>query len=448
MDIRTVLIVLLSVIAIVAFTGCDGLVITENTDPSYCEGQTGEDFFGQPLKEVCYERLAKTKMDYSLCENTNLKFKDNCIDSVAEDNLDLAGCEKLSKAESVAGCKANILEARTPEGVLAIDDKMYDLEKRLKDNPDDEAASHRLMKLQAIRNSLIATFNAEEKALYAEISEPTNRKIAGDYATGEIDLATKESMFQANKALREKGVTIDDDGYDALKEYHAFLNDPENDIRTMDNDDILKDRFGDKAGNLVGKLKFWETTTADEKAQDQQLRFYARMLEREKQIIDKRVELEKKLADETGLSPPTADTSAVHDNDWLKLTAEQKVAAFVFGRSAKYPIAGFAASLPIGIAISAVNKFATDTEFRGLVRLYNVGMEDELAKTGGDRARAHAEVVKNLEADPTYYGESSGLVGQNNLLVNKDCDGTNPHCINRQVFWQAMQKSYDHQHQT
>jgi hypothetical protein len=441
--------IFLLVLVLAVFTaGCDGLVITENTDPSYCEKQTGEDFFGSPLKEVCYERLAKARLDYSLCAGTNPKYKESCIAGVASDNLDLAGCSKLSLAANVKSCQDGIKAQVNPERILVFDDKMDELVKRLKENPDDQDASDRLMKIQAIRESLLATLSPADKAIYVEISEPTNRKIAGEFAKGDIDLATKDSMFLANKVLREKGITLDDKGYEALKNYHAFLNDPDNKIENMDNSAIVKDRFGDKVGNAIDKLKFWETNpTPEEKGYDEQLRFYQRMLEQQQKLFKEQQKLEKALADATGLEPDSADTSNIHKNDNLKLTAEQKVAAYVFGKTAEYPLAATLTALPLSASLSAVKKFAEDAEFRGLVSAYDYGMKEELGKFKGDYDKASVEVVKRLNEDPTYYGSSSKIAQYGNLLANKDCDGTNPHCIKRDVFWAAMKKSYVYQAQ-
>ena len=72
-------------------------------------------------------------------------------------------------------------------------------------------------------------------------------------------------------------------------------------------------------------------------------------------------------------------------------------------------------------------------------------MEEELEKAGGDVDKAHEAVVKNLQDDPYRYEDSHTYAHYQNLLQNKDCDGTNPHCIQRDVFWKAMKKSYKYQ---
>lgn len=99
----------------------------------------------------------------------------------------------------------------------------------------------------------------------------------------------------------------------------------------------------------------------------------------------------------------------------------------------------------LGEAIDTVKKEAKSAEFRGLVRAYNLGMEEEISKADGNIEKAHAMVAKNLEEDPYRYEDSHTFAHYQNILQNKDCDGSNPHCIKRDVFWKAMKKSYEYQ---
>jgi hypothetical protein len=71
-----------------------------------------------------------------------------------------------------------------------------------------------------------------------------------------------------------------------------------------------------------------------------------------------------------------------------------------------------------------------------------------LGKVGGDVEKAHANVVKNLQENPYTYEDQNTFAKYGNILENKDCDGTNPHCVNKEVFWKAMKKSYKYQNQS
>ena len=100
----------------------------------------------------------------------------------------------------------------------------------------------------------------------------------------------------------------------------------------------------------------------------------------------------------------------------------------------------------LGEAIDEVKEEAQSAEVRGLVSAYDKGMEEELGKAGGNVEKAHAIVVKNLSADPYSYATGDSFAKYGNLIENKDCDGSNPHCLNKEVFWKAMKKSYQYQH--
>jgi hypothetical protein len=138
---------------------------------------------------------------------------------------------------------------------------------------------------------------------------------------------------------------------------------------------------------------------------------------------------------------------ALKDKAWETATDEAKKAAFgelmdLVESSAEAPVTAI-----LGEAIDTVKKEAKSAEFRGLVRAYNLGMQEELAKAGGDIERAHAAVTANLQKDPYTYEDQNTFAKYGNILENKDCDGSNPHCINRDVFWKAMKKSYKYQNQ-
>jgi hypothetical protein len=60
-------------------------------------------------------------------------------------------------------------------------------------------------------------------------------------------------------------------------------------------------------------------------------------------------------------------------------------------------------------------------------------MQEEMAK-GLSVDQAHEMVQKNMESNPTFYTNTNTLSPFGNLLENKDCDGSNPHCLNKTVF--------------
>jgi hypothetical protein len=97
--------------------------------------------------------------------------------------------------------------------------------------------------------------------------------------------------------------------------------------------------------------------------------------------------------------------------------------------------------MPCCLSLSSSRKKA---EFRGLVKAYNLGMQEKMAK-GLSVDQAHEMVQKNMENNPTFYTNTHTLAQFGNLLENNDCDGSNPHCLNKTVFWKSMKKSYKYQ---
>lgn len=128
----------------------------------------------------------------------------------------------------------------------------------------------------------------------------------------------------------------------------------------------------------------------------------------------------------------------------VKDEIKDKVIEELFGEITKDTVGW--ATMPIEEALDTVKGEAKSMEFRGLVKAYDDGMAEEMGKSGGNIEAAHAAVLKNLQADAYHYASGDSFAKYGNILENKDCDGTNPHCINREVFWKAMKKSYSYQH--
>ena len=125
--------------------------------------------------------------------------------------------------------------------------------------------------------------------------------------------------------------------------------------------------------------------------------------------------------------------------------AKEKVIEEIFGEAAGASTKVSTAVL--GEAINTVKKEAQSAEFRGLTKAYDDGMKEELSKFSGNVDKAHEEVVKKLSTDPYTYASGDSFAKYGNLVENKDCDGTNPHCLKKDIFWKAMKKSYKYQNQ-
>jgi hypothetical protein len=327
-----------------------------------------------------------------------------------------------------------------PASVLEIDDQIKILKEEL-EKEADAGLQKQLDELEKKKDDYLQVMNEKNKKSYESLSDPMNKQVSMDYYSGKIDEKTKDSMIALNDSLREKGEKLSEKEYKSISEMLAYKNDPQNNIENMDPTEMLKLRWNEKMGNAIDYLKFWNSNpTAEEKKYDEQLFIYQRMLERQAAI-------EKGLNQKQQDFSREADrvTGYIKDQVYEKIMDEAKKQAFgelldLVDSPASAPVTAI-----LGEAIDTVKKEAQSAEFRGLVRAYNKGMEEELAKSGGNIEKAHASVTANLQKDPYMYEDKNTFAKYGNILENKDCDGSNPHCVNRDVFWKAMKKSYTYQ---
>lgn len=413
-------------------------------DTDTCAKIKGEGFNGSnPPRDKCYLRIAENTGDLSACDKIQGGLysytKEECILGASVKFKNPEGCLMLSGADKKS-CVSQVGPYLLPGSVLEIDDQINILKEELKNNPDAELQKQ-LDGLEKKRNDYLGVMDDKNKKDYESLSDPMNKKVAMDYYSGRIDQKTKDALTALNDSLRGKGEKLSDQEYKSLSEMLAYKNDPKNDIENMDPSEIVKLRWNEKFGNAVDSLKFWNSNpTEAEKKYDEQLLFYQRMLERQAAI-------------EKGLNQKQQDfgreadrvTGYIKDQIYDKIMDEAKKQAFgelldLVDSPASAPVTAI-----LGEAIDTVKKEAQSAEFRGLVRAYNKGMEEELCKFSGNVDKAHAAVTANLQKDPYMYEDKNTFAKYGNILENKDCDGSNPHCIQRDVFWKAMKKSYTYQ---
>ena len=414
-------------------------------DPDICDKiiqpAKFKDMGSNPPKDKCYLMVAQNTGNLDVCEKIKggmLSYTiDQCVLEASIENQNASGCQKLSGA-SKTQCVSTLGPLMTADKVMEVDSQIEILQNELKKGSDANLEKQ-LAGLEAKKKDMMAIMTKDNKDNYSFQSDPVNKQIVGEWSTGSVDSATKDKIINVNAQLKAQGLTMTPEQYTAIKEYYKYKNNPENDIEKMDDAQIVKDRLGEKVGNLVDKLKFWNSKdTPQEKAEDQQLRFYQRMLERQEAIT-------KGLSVKEMNYENTVEAIGEKVKEKVADEAKDKIIEHVFGEATGLTTKVTTAVL--GEAINTVKKEAQSAEFRGLVKAYDDGMAEELGKFGGNVDKAHAEVVKKLSADPYTYASGDSFAKYGNLIENKDCDGTNPHCIQKDVFWKAMKKSYKYQNQ-
>ncbi|MFA6458693.1 MAG: hypothetical protein WCV72_04915 [Patescibacteria group bacterium] len=418
----------------------------QDANPDACakiKGADFEDTGSNPPRDKCYLKIAENTGDLGVCDKIEGGIysytKAECILSTAIKFENPSGCKMLTGSDK-AQCVTAVSPSVTSGSVIEIDEQIDFLKNELKKG-DDPELQKQLAGLESKKSDYLDVMNANNKKDYESLSDPLNKQAAVDYASGKLDQKSKDTLVELNNRLRDQGNSMTEKEYQTMRDLLAYKNDPNNNIENMDDAELLKLRWDEKLGNAKDYLKFWNSNpTEKEKKYDEQLLFYERMLERQAAI-------EKGLNQQQQDSARELDrvTGYIKDQVLEKVTDEAKKQAFgelmdLVESDAAAPVAAI-----LGEAIDTVKKEAKSAEFRGLVRAYNLGMQEELAKAGGDVDKAHAAVTKNLQDDPYKYEDSHTFAHYQNLLENKDCDGTNPHCISRDVFWKAMKKSYKYQ---
>ncbi|PIR75125.1 MAG: hypothetical protein CO030_03715 [Candidatus Magasanikbacteria bacterium CG_4_9_14_0_2_um_filter_42_11] len=420
----------------------------QEANPDTCEKIKGEDFQdagSNPPKDKCFKRIAENTGDLGVCDKIEGRMysytKEECILETSIKHENPSGCAMLSGADKDA-CVKSVGPSVLPGTVVEMDDQIKSLQEELEKNPD-AGLQAQLDDLKKRRKDNLDIMDDDKKNEYESLTDPMNKQTALDYATGKIDEKTKNSLTALNDSLREKGEKLSDKEYKAISDMLAYKNDPKNDIENLEASELVKLRWNEKLGNAKDYLKFWNANpTEKEKKYDESLLIYSRMLERQV-AIDKGLNQEQQDFDrETGRIK-----DQIKDDIIGKITDEAKKAAFGELLDLVESDAAGATTAILGEALDTVRKEAKSAEFRGLVRAYNLGMEEELAKAGGDVDKAHAAVTANLQSDPYMYEDKNTFAKYGNILENKDCDGSNPHCVNKEVFWKAMKKSFTYQQQ-
>lgn len=412
-------------------------------DFAECEKIKGEKFKSggsNPPRDKCYLMIAENTGNLEACKHIRgglMSYtQEECILGASIKNELPGGC-KLLFGSAASECRSQLSKVIDPYKVLEVDKQIGDLQEYLKGGSDPELAKQ-LAGLEAKRQDMIDVLTKANKAEYEKLSDPINQEIISDFATGDIDSDTKNKLIEFNQKLKENGVKMTSEQYEAFRDYLSYVKDPKNDIEQMSDSEIVKDRWNEKVGNVVDKLKIWKTNPSEsEKGWDEQLRFYERMLERQEAIVKGLTELQQDFDRNLGMVGDAIGGK-------IKDEAKDKLIESLFGEVTGKTVGW--ATMPIEEAIDTVKAEAKSMEFRGLVRAYDLGMNEELSKFGGDVNRAHAEVVKKMTANPYEYEDGNPYAKYGNILENKDCDGSNPHCVNKDVFWKAMKKSYSYQH--
>jgi hypothetical protein len=427
---------------------CYQAAAIQEADQEWCDKIEWADFapmWSNPPKDKCHTLIAENTGDVWACDNIEWWYasytREDCIFNTSVKHADPSWCMKLEWVQKTQ-CIERVGLNLSPWDALEMDRAIEDLKDELK-KWEDPDLQEQLAWLEQRKQDYVDALPPDKKDQYDNYSNPLNKKIR-DELYGEKNRKTRESLIALSEAARKRGETIPDQEYETIKNTLIWKNDPKNDIEQMDDDEIVKLSLVEKAWKLKDKLKFWKANdTPKEKKLDESLRFYQKMLERQAAIDKWRTQQQQEF-------DKYFDAAKKESKDYVtwKINDELKNAGiwdFFDGNST----ANIATSV-VWEALDVVLEEWQSSEFRWLVNAYNDGMIEELGNYKWDIEKAHEAVVNNLKADAyryENYDNGATFSKYGNLMANQECwpKNSNPLCLNKDIFFKAMKKSYKYQ---
>ena len=401
-----------------------------------------------PPKDKCYLLIAENTWDLSACDNIKwwvMSYtKEECILGISKAHNNPSWCMQLTWVDK-SDCINAVWPNLTVWEALEMDKQIELLEKELK-NWSDPELEEQLKTLEKTRDDFIYVLPDTQREKYDDLSDPLNKEIRLASRFNEIDDKTKESLLALNKVALDKWEIIPRKEYEAIRDMLIWKNDPKNDIEQMNDDEIVKLSIWEKAWKAKEALKFWKANpTEKEKKQDESLRFYQKMME-------KQATVNKWLTDKQQEYQDYSDYVKKESKDYILWKINDELKKEAFWELLDWSNIANHTTAILWEALDVVKEHATSSMFRGMVWAYNDWMEEELANHWWNIEKAHAAVVNNLQSDAyryEYYDDGITFAKYGNLMANEGCwpKNSNPLCLDKDVFFKAMKKSYKYQNQ-
>lgn len=245
----------------------------------------------------------------------------------------------------------------------------------------------------------------------------------------------KEFLEKAGTGIENAQTTYED--LMTMKKIFIDSYDSSMDIEHMKARDILEKGFTEKVGDSLDKLKFWQgkktpVMIEQEKAEDQ-LKVYKAMLVRQEENEFLKSSRKDRLV--STLVSKTKDKAVSELTEKATEIAEN--------------IAG-PAFITVGIAGQAIDAVKDESEkmmYTGLIKAYNKRREAfERDFPNKEDAEIHEMTTKEVieypyRDDPKF----TRLASYGNLVLQRECGESHSKlCIDRKVFFTAMEESYNH----
>ncbi|MEA3430922.1 MAG: hypothetical protein U9R08_06610 [Nanoarchaeota archaeon] len=245
----------------------------------------------------------------------------------------------------------------------------------------------------------------------------------------------KEFLEKAGTGMETAQTTYED--LMTIKKIFVDSYDPSMDIENMKPGDILKKSFTEKVGDSFDKLKFWKGKKTpfmvEQDKADEQLKVYKAMLERQEENNFLKSSRKDRLVN--------TFISRTKGKAVTKLTDEATGIA--------EDIAG-PAFMTVGMAKQAIDAVKDESEkmmYTGLIKAYNKRRE-AFERDFPDKSDEEIhEMTKEEVIEDPYRDDPkfTRMASYGNLVLQRECGESHSKlCIDRKVFFTAMEKSYNH----
>lgn len=403
---------------------CYQAAAVQNSDPEDCENVKGEGFTGtNPPRDKCLLQIGGNTGDMSACDRMEGGFMSYSPEECRADVLRDHSPEDCAQAADPAACR----NAWARQGKGCGDG--FDLKDGAciehTEAPEPEKKPLNANAVNDLRTMRDAAAGQYMDLLKADIESETDPgRLAGLQAY-------QTFLEQSGSAMESVETTMET--LEKLKEIFVDTYDPSMDIQHMNVDDIIGPGVLDQISERIFGPEKKEGLERENSDADDALRVYEAMLKQQEKVDFVKKDKLERLGDTIVSELKDKAQSAVVD-------PAKEIAEGIAGTA-------FIAVNQVGEALQAFQDEAQHQMFLGLARAYNRRREALQAENPGLSAEElHARTVQQVKDDPYQDNTQLAVVKHGNLIENGECDGSNPLCIQSDVWWTALEKTYRYTH--
>jgi len=402
---------------------CYQSVAVQKSNPEGCEKVTSDFTTSNPPKDKCYLMIAENTGDPSVCNEivggSGSYTREECIHNVLDRNWSNA-CED---AEDEMTCRTiyALNGGECGRGFILKNDQC-EIQTEEKEEVKKGLSNAEKEDIESIADALGGKYMEFLENDIATETDPA--KVAG--------LTAYQDFLQKSGGTMQKAQTT----FEKLTEVKRIFLDTYTDEMAIQNTDISPELdpglFDQIEERLFGAPKPLIGIAKENADAEQSLQIYEALLLKQE---------ENEFLQKDTLNRIGTEISSRFRNE---VTGELVEGAEDLAKS----IAGtaFGAVTQVGDALKAFQDEAKKQTFLGLARAYNrrrAALEE--GRSSLSPREIHKEVVRQVKEDPYRDNTNTGVIKHGNLLKN-DCGSYKGElCVSFEVWWVAMDKTYEYQ---